>query len=188
MDKRLRDYSLPEYNSEIPIMILSPTVINDARRMLISSQPISYLSNNNPIGIVNSEPIIENFEFSRLFEKQDANNLKFTSALRMSATFPIIMPRVSLPSNPPITVMDAGMRDNFGKATTYKYIYTFKEWINNNTSGIIIISFRDKQKNLMIKDNSLRSITETFFSPVGSLYENLFPIQDYNQDDMLQYL
>lgn len=188
LDKRLSDYSLPEYNSEIPIMILSPTVINDARRMLISAQPISYLSNNNPIGIVNSEPIIENFEFSRLFEKQDATNLKFTSALRMSATFPIIMPRVSLPSNPPITVMDAGMRDNFGKITTYKYIYTFKEWINNNTSGIIIISFRDKQKNLMIKDNSLRSITETFFSPVGSLYENLFPIQDYSQDDMLQYL
>ncbi|PJB14140.1 MAG: hypothetical protein CO118_10165, partial [Flavobacteriales bacterium CG_4_9_14_3_um_filter_32_8] len=188
LNKRLRDYHLPEYNSEIPIMILSPTVINDARRMLISAQPISYLTNNNPIGKVTSEPIVENFEFSRLFEKQDASNLRFTSALRMSATFPIIMPRVSLPSNPQITVMDAGMRDNFGKITTYRFIYTFKEWINSNTSGIIIISFRDKQKNLKIKDNSLRSITETFFSPVGSLYENLFPIQDYNQDDMLQYL
>ena len=46
----------------------------------------------------------------------------------------------------------------------------------------------NKVSNLKIKDNSLRSITETFFSPVGSLYENLFPIQDYNQDDMLQYL
>jgi hypothetical protein len=188
LNKRVNDYRIPEFNSDIPMMIFSPTVINDARRMLIASQPISYLSHNLPANAIDSKPIIENFEFMRMFEGQDAKNLKFTSALRMSATFPIIMPKVSLPSEPQITVMDAGMRDNYGKITTYKYIHTFKEWINNNTSGIVIISFRDKQKNIEIKDNSLRSISETFFSPVGSLYENLFPIQDYNQDDMLQYL
>ena len=188
LNKRLNDYTTPEYNSEIPIMIFSPNVINDARRMLISAQPISYLSNNISYGKVNAQPIVENFEFRRMFKNQDADNLKFTSALRMSATFPIIMPRVSLPSKPQITVMDAGMRDNYGLLSTYKFIETYKEWINKNTSGIIIISFRDKQKNMKIKDNSLKSITETFFSPVNSLYENLFPIQDYNQDEMLQYL
>jgi hypothetical protein len=80
------------------------------------------------------------------------------------------------------------MRDNFGKLTTYKYINTFKNWMNENTSGIIIITLRDNQKTTEITDNSLSSITETFLSPVGSLYKNLFPIQDYNLDDMLQYL
>jgi hypothetical protein len=187
-DKRLKDYTKPEYNSTIPLMILSPTVINDARRMLISSQPISFLSDNKPSELINNRPTVENFEFTKMFKKQDAYNLKFSSALRMSATFPIIMPKVSLPSKPLITVMDAGMRDNYGKITTYKYIHTFKEWINKNTSGVIIITLRDKQKIVEISDNSLKSITETFFSPVGSLYENLFPIQDYNQDDMLQYI
>ncbi len=187
-NKRLQDYTQPEYDSEIPLMILSPTVINDGRRMLISSQPISYLTQNSAPKSIHNQAIIENFEFTRLFEKQDANNLKFTSALRMSATFPIIMPKVSLPTEPQITVMDAGMRDNFGKLTTYKYICTFQNWINENTSGIIIITLRDKQKHIPVSDKSVSSITETFLSPVGSLYENLFPIQDYNLDEMLQYL
>ena len=188
LDKRLQDYTKPEYDANIPLMILSPTVINDGRRMLISSQPISYLTKNSSPNSIRNKAIIENFEFTRLFQNQDANNLKFTSALRMSATFPIIMPRVSLPTYPQITVMDAGMRDNFGKLTTYKYIHTFKKWINENTSGIIIITLRDKKKHLSVNKKSISSITETFSSPLGSLYQNLFPIQDYNLDEMLQYL
>jgi len=84
--------------------------------------------------------------------------------------------------------MDAGMRDNFGKLSTYKYIHTFKDWINKNTSGIVIITFRDKQKLLPVNNKSIGSLTETFFSPVGSLYKNIFQIQDFNSDQMLQYL
>jgi hypothetical protein len=185
LDKRLSDYTKPEFEAKIPQLILSPTVINDGRRMLISSQPISFLSKNNDNPKLKSS--IENFEFSELFKNQDASNLKFTSALRMSATFPVIMPKVSLPTEPQITVMDAGMRDNYGSTTTYKYINTFKEWIENNTSGIIIISLRDKPKSATVQSNA-KSIVETLFSPVGSLYSNLFPIQDYNQDQMLSYL
>ena len=188
LNKRLRDYTIPEQKAEIPIMILSPTVINDGRRMLISAQPISFLSNNIPVKNIANQPLVENFEFRRLFKNQDANNLQFTSALRMSATFPYIMPSVSLPSTPQINVMDAGMRDNYGTLTTFKYIDTFKEWINNNTSGVIIINYRDKLKNKVIDNNPLQSIAEDFTQPVGSLYGNLFPIQDYNLDDMALYL
>jgi len=188
LDKRIRDYTQPEYNSDIPMMILSPTVINDARRMLISSQPISFLTRTSTSSLVKNQPIIENFEFRKLFKNQDADNLKFSSALRMSATFPIIMPRVSLPSEPKINLIDAGMRDNFGKLSSYKYIHTFKDWINENTSGIVIITLRDKPKNLAIKKESIASITENFLSPVGSIFSNLFPIQDYSLDEMLHYL
>lgn len=188
LNKRLKDYKLPELRAEIPMMILSPTVINDGRRMLISSQPISFLTQNSPARNTINEPLVENFEFSRLFKKQHADNLLFTSALRMSSTFPLIMPRVSLPSEPEIAVMDAGMRDNFGSLTTYKYIYTFKDWITENTDGIIIINLRDQPKQVKVKGKTKKSIIERFFSPVGSIYENLFFIQDYTQDDMLQYL
>lgn len=188
MNKRIRDYATPEFQSDIPIMIFSPTVINDGRRMLISSQPISFLSNNLPYKKTTSNSIVENFEFRRMFKDQDADNLQFSSAIRMSSTFPYIMPSVSLPSEPQINVIDAGMRDNYGSTTTFRYIYTFKEWITKNTSGVIIIQLRDKPKELEIKPNPLKTITESFSSPVGSLFENLFPIQDYNLDDMLQYL
>ena len=184
LNKKLQDYTHPEHKAIIPQMILSPTVINDGRRMLIASQPISFMSYNKSNHYRSS---IENFEFNRMFKDQDAINLKFTSALRMSATFPIIMPKVTLPTTPQIAVMDAGMRDNFGSATSYRYIYTFKDWIEKNTSGIIIISLRDKPKNLHI-EKTTKSIGETFSSPLGSLYSNLFLIQDYNQDQMLNYL
>ena len=170
------------------MLILTPTVINDGRRMLISSQPLSFLTSSTTTQHLKNSTVIENFEFTRLFKNQDANNLKYTSALRMSATFPIIMPRVSLPTEPQITVMDAGMRDNLGKITTYKYINTFKEWINKNTSGVIIVTIRDKKKHLPVTTKSISSITETFISPVGSLYDNLFPIQDYNTEEMLVLL
>lgn len=188
LNKRLKDYTLPEKQARIPLMIFSPTVINDGRRMLIAAQPISFLSNNIPMRNVYSQPIVENFEFRRLFKNQDADNLKITSALRMSATFPYIMPSVSLPSEPLINVMDAGMRDNYGSLTTFKYIHTFKDWINENTSGIIVINYRDKLKLKDIEDNPLKSISENFAQPIGSLYGNLFPVQDYNLDDMAQYL
>jgi hypothetical protein len=188
LDKKLIDYKLAETNAQIPIMIFSPTIVNDGRRLLIAAQPISYLSNNNPNNNTFSQPITENIEFSRLFKNQGADNLKFSSALRMSATFPYIMPNVSLPSEPQIDVLDAGMRDNFGALSTFKHIHTFKNWINENTNGVIIITIRDKSKDKLIENNPLKSIIESANSPLGSLYGNLFQIQDYNLDDMLQYL
>jgi hypothetical protein len=188
LDKKLIDYKLPEANAQIPIMIFSPTIVNDGRRLLVSAQPISYLSNNNPNNNTFSQPITENIEFSRLFKNQGADNLKFSSTLRMSATFPYIMPNVTLPSEPQIDVLDAGMRDNFGALSTFKHIHTFKNWINENTNGVIIITIRDKSKDKLIENNPLKSIIESANSPLGSLYGNLFQIQDYNLDDMLQYL
>ncbi|MDT8411587.1 MAG: patatin-like phospholipase family protein [Vicingaceae bacterium] len=187
-DKRIADYVIPEKTAEIPMLIFSSTIINDGRRLLISSQPISFLSNNFPKNNTLNNPIVENVEFTRLFKEQDAMNLKFTSAIRMSATFPYIMPSVTLPTNPQIDVLDAGVRDNYGALTTFKYMHTFKQWINHNTSGVIIIQIRDKEKNKKINISPLRSITESFSTPLGSFYSNLFAMQDYNFDEMVQYL
>lgn len=188
LNKRLKDYIKPEYNATIPLLIFAPTIINDGRRLLISSQPVSFLSNNFPHNNTYANPIAENVEFTRMFQHQDAYNLKITSAIRMSATFPYIMPSVSMPSHPQINVLDAGMRDNYGAITTYKYIYTFRDWIEENTSGVVIIRIRDKEKDKNISQNPLLSVSETFTSPIGSLYSNLFSIQDYNLDDMVQYI
>ena len=188
LNKTLNDYKTPEQNAQIPMMIFSPVITNDARRLLISPQPISFLSNNIPNNNVYTQPIAENVEYSRLFKNQNANDIRFSSVIRMSATFPYIMPSVSLPTTPQINVLDAGLRDNYGAITAYKYIHTFKNWIEENTSGVIILTFRDKQKEHTIQSNPLQSIMESISLPIGSLYGNLFYIQDYNLDDMMQYL
>ncbi len=185
--KKLHDYYEPEKNAEIPMMILSPTIINDGRKLMISPLPISYLTQSRKDPNVHVNNVTPAIEFSRFFKEQDAGGVLFTSTLRMSATFPYILPTVSLPSNPAIEVMDAGVRDNFGKETAIQFLYTFREWIAENTSGVIIIQVRDRDKFFAVDANPPKTIMQSIKEPVGSLYGNLFHVQDFNQSDMLNY-
>lgn len=186
-NRRLKDYIAPVSEGIIPEMIFAPVITNDGRRIIISSQPTSYLTNNIPLSNVKNKPIVESIEFRRFFKNQDADNILLTSIMRMNATFPYIMPSVTLPSNPPIDVMDAGLRDNFGMITTIKYLYTFRNWLSTNTSGVVIIEVRDKFKEEKIVGKKTPSKLESLITPIGSVYGNLTTIQTYNQDDLLQY-
>jgi hypothetical protein len=63
----------------------------------------------------------------------------------------------------------------------------FKNWLQKNTSGIIIVQIRDKEKIRKIKEDvRLKKLLDNISSPIGSVYENLFRIQDYSQDELLQ--
>ncbi len=187
LNKRLIDYTKPERDAVIPMLVMSPTIVKDGRRMIISAQPMSYLTNNQPLDNVSSEVVQEDVEFLRMFEKQHATNLRFTSALRMNATFPYVLPMVTLPSEPPIDVMDAGLRDNFGSKTTMQFLYTFKEWINENTSGVVLLQTRDIQKNFQAQESE-PTLWSQFTAPLGTVYGNFTKIQDYNSDQMMRYL
>ena len=187
LNKRIWEYREPEANAEIPMMIVSPTIINDGRKLLIASQPISYLSFLSPKNNVRNNHTIDAIEFSRFFKEQDADNLRFVTALRMSATFPFIMPVAHLPSSPVIEVMDAGARDNFGLEATIKFIYTFRNWISANTSGIVIIQIRDNEKRFQVEENPKKTFLGELMSPVGSIYSNMFRTQDMNHDQLIQY-
>ena len=187
LNKRIWEYREPEANAEIPMMIVSPTIINDGRKLLIASQPISYLSFLSPNNNVRNNHTIAAIEFSRFFKEQDADNLRFVTALRMSATFPFIMPVAHLPSSPVIEVMDAGARDNFGLEATIKFIYTFRNWISANTSGIVIIQIRDNEKRFQVEENPKKTFLGELMSPVGSIYSNMFRTQDMNHDQLIQY-
>ena len=89
------------------MMILAPSVVNDGRRMLLSSQPISYLCYEDPDDRKQLNLSFENIEFARMFADHNAENLLISSALRMNSTFPYILPYPSLPTEPSIEVMDA---------------------------------------------------------------------------------
>lgn len=187
LDKSLSAYKMPEEAALTPMMIFSPTVINDGRRILISPQPISYLT-STPVKtgtILRSLP--EDIEFSRFFRDQDADQLRFTSAIRMSATFPYILPSVSLPSNPIMDVMDAGFRDNYGLRTSIRYLYHFRKWIAANTDRVIFLQIRENHKAYDLKTHEKSTISELLMSPLGNVYENMFRIQDYQNDQLLMY-
>jgi len=188
MNKKLGDYQAPEEQAQIPMMFITPSVVNDGRKMLISPLGVSFMTRYDADANVNYKPVPESVEFSRLFKEQDAQNLSFTSALRMNATFPYITPITELPSNPPVDVMDAGLIDNFGMEETVNFIYTFRSWLSKHTRKIIIIQIRDQLKEQRIWDNSPTDIVGSFAFPVSQFYNNLFPVESFKEDRLTEYM
>ncbi len=185
MDRRVSDYAEEEILGNIPMMILTPTVINDGRKLYIASRPVSFM---------NSE--IENFEdyhqakvsgidFHRFFKEQNSENLRFLSALRMSATFPYITPNTTLPTNPPIQIMDAGISDNFGMSDAVRFLYAFREWAKENTSGVVFVSIRDSPKLRQISEKSSQTIIDNMTQPISSVYNNFENFQDITSDMLI---
>lgn len=186
VDKRLGDYAIPEQEAKIPMMFFSPSIINDGRSLYISSQPIAHLTFNHP-SLLKGQPLQSGVEFRRMFENQAADNVWFSSVLRMNATFPFISPAVSLPSTPVMEVMDAGFRDTYGTSLAIKHLYAIRNWVDKNTSGVVILQIRDGKKNEQIEESESRSLFKLITNPLGHIYDNLFTMQDYVNDDLVVY-
>lgn len=185
LDVRLNDLVAPEREARIPLMVMSPASINDGRRLVIASQRMAFLTSIAPEGYLHNAGQPEAIEFQRMFHDQDAGELKLTSALRMNATFPYITPLVSLPSTPPMRVMDAGLRDNYGYRVTLAFLHTYRDWIRANTSGVVMIQLRDTQKELEVKPSN-SSLVGRVLDPLGSVYDNVVRVQDQDYDFMLR--
>ncbi|CAN5515735.1 hypothetical protein BH23BAC1_BH23BAC1_28710 [soil metagenome] len=187
LDKPLGAYAGVEKNSTIPMMIIAPNVINDGRKLYISPQPVSYMNIDvSPKNGENNQKV-KGIDFQSFFEEQGAEDLRFLTALRMSATFPYITPNISLPSTPRMKMMDSGISDNFGVADAVRFLYVFKDWISENTSGVIFVSIRDSQKNIEIEKTVRQSLFEKFFIPIRSLYKNFDNIQDIQNDNQIEF-
>ncbi len=80
-------------------------------------------------------------EFFRLFPK--AKEFHLSTAARMSATFPYFSPAVDLPTTPRRRVVDAGYYDNYGVSVAANFLYARRKWLQDNTSGVVLIQLRD---------------------------------------------
>jgi hypothetical protein len=187
-NRRLCDYTKLESEAVIPMMIFSPTIVNDGRKLIISSLPVSFLNKKSACSNLHTSLLHDGIEFTRFFKEQAADSILFTSVLRMSSTFPYITPIVSLPSQPAIEIMDAGMRDNYGMDVAFKYIFSFKDWIEENTSGVVLLQLRDRHKEFPIEENPPVTIMNALTRPIGSFYGNLFYMQDFSQSQTVEYL
>ena len=184
-DKPLASYYEAELKAEIPLMLFTPSIVNDSRRLLISNLPMAFMTSSSN----KDDYLKENVEYLRLFKDNNPRNTRFSTVLRMNASFPYIMPTINLPSDPQIEVFDSGLRDNFGIKSTLKYIFHLKDWLEKNTSGIVLLQIRDdlKSNRAYIKNKGKRSIADQLLSPFGSLYGNWFQVQDFNNDELLEY-
>jgi hypothetical protein len=182
MDRPITAYAQPEMDGIVPMVILTPTVVNDGRKIYIASRPVSFM--NGELIHMPDYPHrkVSGVDFHRFFKEQDAEDLRFLSALRMSATFPYITPNTTLPTEPPIQIMDAGISDNFGMSDAVRFLYSFNEWVSENTSGVIFISIRDSPKLGTISARKGQTIMDDITQPISSVYNNFENFQDITSD------
>jgi hypothetical protein len=185
LDKNMQYFTQPEARAEIPLLVISPTIINDGRTLLISSTPVSYLlqsftDKHNPFS-----SIPDGIEINHFFKDLHPGNLKMTSALRLNATFPYILPSANLPTEPAIEVMDAGIRDNYGIINAVRFLFRFKEWIEQNTSGVIIVQVRDNYKKTRVDFSTSNTFWQKLTSPLKNATGNFILMQDYQNDQLL---
>ena len=187
LDKQLHEYSADEHGAAIPLMIFNSTISRDGRKMMICSQPISFMMKS--FELANEQQASPDaVDFTAMFTKQDPLNVRLLTALRMNASFPYVLPNVWLPSNPVIDVMDAGLRDNYGQETTLRFIENFKDWLKANTSKIIILQIQDRQQDNWQQPFETGSVTDILIKPGTMLQHNWYKLQSFSESDQYSYL
>jgi hypothetical protein len=185
LNKTVADYREAESMAKIPMMVLSPTIVNDQRMLVVSAQPMSFLT--RPYTRRNSGYLeylsVDGIDFHRFFASRGAENLSFITALRMNATYPYILPSSTLPTEPEMKILDAGIRENHGYGISSRFINVFRNWIENYTSGVVFIHIRTDKKLKKLEDTSPKSsFLDELTLPFGNIYSNFLQEQEYNND------
>ncbi|MGC4101254.1 hypothetical protein [Ferruginibacter sp.] len=187
LDVHLKDMAADEKAARVPMIIFNNTISRDGRKMMISTQPLSFMM--KPLLYANDTTASPDaVDYSAFFEKQDPGNTRLLTILRMNATFPYVLPNVWLPTNPVIDVMDAGLKDNFGQETSLRFIENFKDWIQQNTGGVIILQLRDRMKDNWQQPFESGDITDVLIKPATMLQHNWYKLQDYAETDQYSYI
>jgi hypothetical protein len=187
LGKQLKDYIEDERAAKIPMIIYNSVITSDGRKLIMGAQPLRFLM--KPSSSINdTNALIDAVDFGSYFHKLDPMNVRVLTALRMNATFPYVLPNVWLPTQPKIDLMDAGLRDNYGTETAYRFIEHFKTWIEENTSGVMIIQIRDRMNDNWQNPMTTNSIADIILKPATMLQHNWYKFQDYAQADQLSYL
>lgn len=182
---KILDYTKVEQSAELPMMIFSPTIINDQRVLLISANPVSYLclpytgTNKGQLTYL----IPDGVEYMRFFKDRGAENIDLTTAMRLNATYPYVLPAAYLPTYPEMKIMDAGLKENHGFGMSTRFINVFRRWIEQNTAGIIFVQIRSDVKLKKMDDVKQKStLINEILLPFGNIYSNFLTQQDYNDD------
>lgn len=185
LNKQLKDQYEDETNAKIPLMLFNSVITRDGRKMIISTQPVSFLM--RPVYDTSrlAEVDADGMDYQAMFAKQDPLNLRMLTALRMNATFPYILPNVWLPCEPVIDVMDAGLRDNYGQETAIRFVQVFEKWIRENTGGVVFLQIRDRKTGGWEHPFESEVITDIATKPMLLLQYNWYKMQEYNQNELI---
>lgn len=181
LDRTLGSYRESEASGAIPQLVMNGTIVNDGRKLLMSASPVAYLTQPEYSLGDTLHPPIDAVDFAAFFRNQDPCNLRLTSALRMNATFPFILPVVKLPSSPQMNVMDAGLRDNFGTEVAARWLSVFRDWLKANTREVIWLQIRDTREYEVFPPTEQSNLAAMMADPVFVIQNKWEPFQSYTQ-------
>ena len=176
-----------EAKAEVPMLILAPTVVGDGRKLIMSPQNLSFLTFARPLPGTGKTKEYDGVEFRRLFRRHDADSLNFNTALRLSASFPYITPLVNLPSDPEISLIDAGVRDNEGLELAFRYLYHYRDWLAEHTAGVKVIQIKANRPDDIPINDAPRSRVSELFEPIGGVISSFSNLQIFSKALLMQY-
>ncbi len=150
-----KDLAKGENDGWRPSLVFTPTIVEDGRRLVISNLNLHGLLANPAFQIEQAlcskdpcKPCDTSVSSVQLFAGDgDAyQNLKLSSAARMSATFPWITSAVLLPSNPERRIVDAGYYDNYGVDLAVQWIRSHEAWFREKHVPVLLVQIRDGQE------------------------------------------
>jgi hypothetical protein len=175
------DWAVQEAQANIPTLMLAPTIIGDGRKLLMCNQGMSFLTFSTPFTGLAIDREFDAVEYKRLFARQGYADLRYATALRMSATFPYITPLVNLPSSPTIEVIDAGARDNEGFEIALRYVLKLENWIKENTSGVVFLQIKANRPDEIPIQEPANTNLDQLTKPIGGIVESFHNLQIYNK-------
>lgn len=184
LDRPFGELTADEHEGKVPVMLFTPSVVNDGRRVVFSTFGTRFLNNLEEVQGLTS--MYENIDARALLGDKQVDAVKYSSVLRMNATFPLVLPMTTLPTDPKIQLMDAGTRDNFGTKITLDWLIALEDWIAENTSGVVIVKIRDTKKVFDKERTREFSFFSKFFQPFGNMFSNFPRTQDFDQEQMLR--
>ena len=186
LDKNIGYFGKREAEGYIPELIINGTIINDGRRLMIANQPVGFLTQAE-YSLYKKSPAIDAVDYGAFFAGEDPNNLRLTSALRMNATFPIVLPVVKMPCAPKMNIMDAGLRDNFGTELATRYLYVMRDWIAKNTREAIFLEIRDTRENDVGTSSDQNSLGAMLSDPLFVIQNKWEAFQSYAHGFLQDY-
>jgi len=167
-----------EREGRIPSLVFSPMLVEDGRRLVVSNTDFRWLHRQQPRSYV---------EFSKLFSG-GLKRLSIATAVRMSATFPLISPAVVLPTDPPRRVVDAGYFDNYGVHLAAAWIRQLRVDHAGNPPPVALIEVRAFDRLEPSEPGLLKRGWEDLLTPIDGLSTARQAMTAYRNDELLQLL
>ena len=199
---RFRTLRSREEAGEIPSLIFTPVIVDDGRRLLISNLDLHDIVVNrghelHSQGNAERSYSLAGLEFFKLFEGCGGDELRLSTAARMSASFPFVSPAVNLPCDPPLRVVDGGYYDNYGVNLAAAWIARYRKELKEKTDGVLLVQIRaflgraprlaPPQESSGVVSDLLRGV-EFFTTPIDAFSSGRYTGSVFRNDQELSAL